>query len=346
MAGVYLGYFLWSFGVAVVFTILVKRLAERLGIIDYPDEVRKIHGEPTALLGGLAIFGAFFVTTILARDYLLTGALLPRHLWGVLVGAIFLMIGGFLDDKYNLKPKQQFIWPILAALSVVLGGVEISKINTLAGGFWHPGIIISSVLVILWLLGMMYTTKLLDGVDGLVSGLGMISALVIFLFTTTFRYYQFDMALAAFILAAVLLGFLFLNFYKAKIFLGEGGSLLVGYLLGVLAIISGAKIAIALLVMGIPILDVFWTIIRRLFSGQNPFKIADNKHLHHRLLALGLSQRQTVSVFYVFSLVFGLLGLFLQSRGKIMALLVLGLIMFGAVIIFSLLDKKKDETTG
>ena len=129
---------------------------------------------------------------------------------------------------------------------------------------------------------MMYTTKLLDGVDGLVSGLGVIGGFVIFLFTATTNYFQPDIALASAIFGGASLGFLIFNWHPAKIFLGEGGSLLIGYILGVLAIISGGKIAIALLILGIPILDVLWTIIRRLLKKQNPFKFSDKLHLHHR----------------------------------------------------------------
>jgi len=188
---------------------------------------------------------------------------------------------------------------------------------------------------------MMYTTKLLDGVDGLVSGVSLIGFVIIFLFTLTSKYYQPDIALASAILGGAILGFLFYNFNPASIFLGEGGSLFLGFALGVMAIISGGKIAIALLVMGIPILDVAWTIVRRFFSGQNPFKAADKKHLHHRLLALGLSQKQTVLVFYFLSASFGALALFLQSRGKLLALGLLLLLMLLLVIIFSAFDKKK-----
>lgn len=129
-------------------------------------------------------------------------------------------------------------------------------------------------------------------------------------------------------LAGASLGFLIFNFNPAKIFLGEGGSLFFGYALGVLAIISGGKIAIALLVMGIPILDVAWTILRRLASGKNPFRAADRQHLHHRLLDSGLSPKLTVLVFYAGAAVFGLSGLFLQSRGKLWALLILIASMF------------------
>jgi UDP-N-acetylmuramyl pentapeptide phosphotransferase/UDP-N-acetylglucosamine-1-phosphate transferase len=187
----------------------------------------------------------------------------------------------------------------------------------------------------------MYTTKLLDGVDGLVSGLGLIGSLVIFLFTSTTQYSQPDIAVAALIFSGACLGFLVLNFNPAKIFLGEGGSLFIGYVLGVLAIISGGKIAIALLIMGLPILDVFWTIARRLLKGKNPFRFADRQHLHHRLLDLGLSPRQTVAVFYVFAAVFGLSGLFLQSRGKLLALIILLGLMLLLIIFFSWWEKAR-----
>ena len=228
------------------------------------------------------------------------------------------MIGGFLDDKYSLPAKKQIIFPLLAILVVILGGVEIEKITNPFGGYLNFQEIfwLSPLLILVWLLGMMYTTKLLDGVDGLVTGIGAIGSFIIFLFTLTTQYYQPDIALAALILTGAALGFLIFNFYPAKIFLGEGGSLFFGYALGVLAIISGGKIAIALLIMGIPILDVLWTIMRRLLAGKNPFKFADKKHLHHRLLNLGLSQRQTVFVFYFLASIFGISGLFLQSRGK------------------------------
>ena len=187
---------------------------------------------------------------------------------------------------------------------------------------------------------MMYTTKLLDGVDGLVSGVSAIGAFVIFLFTMTAKYYQPDIGLAALILSAACFGFLVFNWHPAKIFLGEGGSLFLGFILGALAIISGGKIAIALLIMGIPILDVVWTIIRRLAAGNNPFRFADRRHLHFRLLDAGLGPRKTVLTYYGFSLLFGLAALFLQSRGKLMAIGVLVLIMMGVVMGFRWVDRK------
>jgi len=344
----YIFSFLLSLILSVIFTLIVKKVAISFKIIDRPDLKeggRKIHHRPIPLLGGLAIFFAYFLVLFLFSEKFLSGNLHYSHLIGFFVGALIIMIGGALDDKYNLKPYQQIIFPLLAIGAVILGGVEITKITNPYGAPLDLKIIsyLSPVLISLWLLGLMYTTKLLDGVDGLVSGVSGIGALVIFLFTLTTRYYQPDIALASIILVGATAGFLIFNWHPAKIFLGEGGSLLLGYILGVLAIISGGKIAIALLVMGIPVLDVAWTILRRLLKGKNPFRYADRRHLHHRLLDLGLGQKKTVLIFYTFSLVFGLSGLFLQSRGKFLILLVLLLIMLLIVIGFWYLDKIKEN---
>ena len=357
MSYYYVLVFITTVLLSVIFTLLIKHLATIFNIVDKPRTERKIHKIKTPLLGGIAIFLAFFTVLYFARNELVAGDLELHHWYGFFIGACFLMIGGFLDDKYNLKPKQQIIFPLCAIFFVIAGGIGIEKITNPFGGLiyldqwkipimdWVNGIgyfvVIADSFTILWLLGMMYTTKLLDGIDGLVTGVTGIGGIIIFLFTMTTKYYQPDIGLAALILAAACFGFLIFNWHPAKIFLGEGGSLLLGYILGVLAIISGGKIAIALLVMGIPILDVIWTIIRRTLAGKNPFKFADKKHLHFRFLDLGLSQRQTALIYYFFAAIFGASALFLQSKDKALALAILIIIMLFAVIGFTYLDKKK-----
>jgi len=331
--------FISIFLLAALLTLFVKKLAIDFNLMDKPDGKRKAHIAPTPLFGGTAVFLSFFIALFFFRDKILAGNLEPRHWLGFFIGACFLIIGGFLDDKYNLKPSRQVVFPLLAIFSIIIGGVQIEKITNPLGGFLYPNYF-SSVIIFLWLLGMMYTTKLLDGVDGLVSGVSAIGGFIIFLFTITTKYYQPDIGLAALIFSAACFGFLIFNWYPARIFLGEGGSLLLGYILGVLAIISGGKIAIALLVMGIPILDVLWTILRRLKEGKNPFKFADRKHLHFRLLESGLGARKTVLFYYLFSLVFGLSAVFLQSKGKLMALGILVIIMFGTIVYFRRFDGK------
>jgi UDP-GlcNAc:undecaprenyl-phosphate GlcNAc-1-phosphate transferase len=335
--------------------MVIKRVATNKGIVDKPAP-RKIHSKPTPLLGGVAIFVAFFLMLAFFKGNLVAGALEYHHWLGFFVGAVFLMIGGFLDDKYDIAPKYQIIWPILAIICVIAGGVEIEKISDPSGGIlyldqwkihlWQINnvsfylVLVGDLIIFLWLMGMMYTTKLLDGVDGLVTGLTAIGGAIIFLFTTTTQYYQPDIALASLIFTGACLGFLVFNWNPAKIFLGEGGSLLLGYILAVLAIISGGKVAIALLVMGVPILDAGWTILRRLREGKNPFKFADKKHLHHRLLKAGLSQKQTVMIFYFLSAIFGMSALFLQTEGKIYALGGILAVMLVLLFGFNYLDKK------
>lgn len=336
----YLQIFILTVLLAVGLTFLVWKLAGKLNIVDRPDSERKFHQGNIPLLGGLAVFFAFFIVLFIFRDKLLTGDLRPEHWLGFFIGACWLMLGGFLDDKYDLKPAWQFVFPVLAIASVIAGGVQIEKMTNPFGGYLYLGSA-SAIIIVFWLLGMMYTTKLLDGLDGLVTGLTAIGSLVIFLFTLTSKYYQPDISLAALVLAGASIGFLFFNWHPAKIFLGEGGSLFLGYALGVLAIISGGKIAIALLVMGIPILDVVWTILRRLAGGQNPFKFADRKHLHFRLLGAGLTVRQSVLLYYLVAILFGLSALFLQSVGKVMALAALAIIMLLIVMFFSYLDRNR-----
>lgn len=353
----YILIFIVAFFLSLIFTYWVKFFAIKFNIIDKPGIERKIHKTNTPLFGGSAIFLAFFIVLYFARAKLLAGDLESHHWLGFFAGACFLMIGGFLDDKYNLSPKIQIIFPLLAIFSVIAGGVGIDKITNPLGGLISLGqlqipimawggatryfVVVADTFTVLWLMGMMYTTKLLDGVDGLVSGVAGIGGFVIFLFTMTTKYYQPDIGLAALVLSGACFGFLIFNWHPAKIFLGEGGSLLLGYILGVLAIISGGKIAIALLIMGIPIMDVVWTIIRRIIAGKNPFKFSDKKHLHFRFLDIGLSQRQTVVIYYVFSFIFGISALFLQSKGKVFVLAGLIIIMLFMAGFFTYLDRKR-----
>lgn len=352
----YLFLFTITFFFSLLFTFVAKKIANKMKIVDKPSKERKIHKKQIPLLGGFGVFFSFFLVLFFAKNDIISGDLNVAHWAGVFGGALILMIGGFLDDKYELKPKYSFIFPVLAALFVIAGGVEIEKISSPTGGYiyfdvlkipilkigdtWRYFVVFSDILIFAWLLGMMYTTKLLDGIDGLVAGLTAIGAFIIFLFTTSEQYYQGDIAVASIILCAACLGFLILNWNPASIFLGEGGSLLLGFILGVLAIISGGKIAIALLVMGIPIMDAAWTILRRIKAGKNPFKFADRKHLHHRILELGIGQKKTVLFYYSVASLFGLSALFFQSKGKLLALFALLFLMLFVVAFFNYLDKK------
>jgi UDP-GlcNAc:undecaprenyl-phosphate/decaprenyl-phosphate GlcNAc-1-phosphate transferase len=189
---------------------------------------------------------------------------------------------------------------------------------------------------------VMYTTKFLDGLDGLATSVTSIGSLMVLLLALTVAYFQPDVALLAAIILGAQLGFLFWNFHPASIFLGEGGSTLVGFFVGMLAVISGGKLATALLVLGIPLLDVIWIILRRFrVGGIKQIFIGDRKHLHHRLLDRGWSQTQIVLLYVFISGVFGASTLFLQSKEKAIALIFLAGLMLVAAAFFVKKEKRE-----
>lgn len=357
MRFIYLQALALSFFVSFIATFLVSRVAVRRRIVDYPDDERRFHKAPTPTLGGVAVFASFFLVTLFLGvfgNHLLSGNIPLRVLLGIWAGGFILMIGGYLDDRYRLPAGYSVIFPVLAALTIVFSGIQAVSIHnpfsgniiqlnqlTLAG---FP--IISALVVFFWTLGMTYTTKLLDGMDGLVTGVSTIGALVLFFLSLTPEVMQPQTALLCITFAGSLLGFLILNFYPAKIFLGESGSTFAGFLLGVLAIVSGGKIATALLVMGIPLLDALWVILQRLFNKQSMFT-GDRRHLHFRLLDIGFSEPQAVLFLYAISAFFGATALFLQSLGKLIALLILVFVMTVIVtsVFFSYRSRQNSTNT-
>lgn len=362
----YLIPFLLSFLAVIIITPLIKRFALKRNIVDdpriYPE--RKIQGQPVPLLGGMAIFLSFSLVLLyytLFTNRVLGGYMLTKHVAGIIMAGLLLMIGGYLDDKYNLKPLKQIIWPVLAALVIIVSGIGIPYItNPLGGTLYLDTVRIAlfqigdipyhftlwaDLLAFSWLLAMVYTTKLLDGLDGLVPGIGAIGSFVIFALSLTRTVAQPETALVSLILGGALLGFLVFSFHPARIFLGEGGSAFVGFMLGVLAIISGAKIATALLIMGIPLLDVVWVILRRVLREKKSPFWADKKHLHFRLLDIGLSHRQAVFFLYLVTASFGITSLFLKTKEKLMALIILVVVMFVLALSLVLIYRYKKQSS-
>lgn len=327
----YVGFLLLGFGLTVAITPIVRRWATRYGFMDQPRPPRNLHAYPVAKLGGVAVFLA--LTLAVAVLWLAGGIdfnIVPqKFIWAIFAGALVLVISGAIDDKYDLPAKYLWIAPAVAALIVVLAGIGVG-IKELSNPFGDPislrfgilGLPASGVFIFLWMLGMMFTTKFLDGLDGLVAGVGLIAGLTLFALSLSEQVNQPITASLAIILVGVLAGYLVYAFHPATIFLAESGSLLIGFILGALSVLLGGKIATALLVMGIPILDVAWVIAQRLWYGKSPF-IGDRLHLHFKLLDLGFSQKQTVLILYSISAVFGFTAVFLQSMGKLVALIVL-----------------------
>lgn len=341
--------FLVSLALSMFLTPIVRLLMRRFKIVDEPKVAdRKIHRNKIALGGGVAVFISFFIVIFLwsqlggmaGRDITL------KNLCGLFVGGLILMAGGILDDKYRLRPRQQVWFPVLAAFVVIAFGIGPEVITNPLGGvfrldLWRVPIdglgnfvVLADLLVFCWLMGMMYTTKLLDGLDGLVSGVVAIGAIMIGFLCLRTEWHQPEVALVSFVFAGACVGFLFWNWHPAKIFLGEGGSLFLGFMLGSLAIISGGKIATALLVMGVPVLDVARVILTRVRRGR-PLYVGDNEHLHFRLLKSGLSHKQVVLLLYSISFLFGISALFLQTSQKLIALLFLFVLMMLVGVWFS-----------
>lgn len=317
-------------------------------IVDSPkSDKRKIHKKKIPLGGGVAIFASFFIAAGIAFTKGKFGIeIVPKHLLGLFIGGSILMIGGLLDDKYNFKARYQFVAPIIAALTIIAFGIGPHIITNPFGGefrldIWKVPVetlgnwvILADLLVFFWLMAMMFTTKLLDGLDGLATGVVAIGSFMIYFLSMQDRWYQPEVALISIIFAGSCLGFLIWNWHPAKIFLGESGSLFIGFMLGSFAVISGGKIATTLLVMGIPMLDVARVIIRRIQKKKSIY-IGDSEHLHFKLLQSGFSQKQAVLLFYTISLLFGLTTLFLQSSQKLYALLFLFILMLLVGVWFS-----------
>jgi UDP-GlcNAc:undecaprenyl-phosphate GlcNAc-1-phosphate transferase len=337
-------WFLVSLALSFVGTRLLIRFVPALGVVDRPDGEKKKHRGPIPLLGGLAIFVAVLVCVawLLANGHALTGGEIgARQYAGFLFGGLILMIGGYVDDRYVLPPRLSLVAPILAALVAVLFGIQIEKLTDPFGGYVYLAGWQSDALVFLWLLTVMYTTKLLDGVDGLTSSVSGVGVLMIMLLALSAAYFQPDVALLAAVCLGAVVGFLLWNLPPAAIFLGEGGSTFVGYMLGTLAVISGGKVATAALVLGFPILDVAWTVMRRASKGglRQIFR-GDRTHLHHRLIDLGWSAKQIVAAYVVAAALFGTAALFLQSREKLVAMMVLLLSML-LVALYVVMKEKR-----
>jgi UDP-GlcNAc:undecaprenyl-phosphate/decaprenyl-phosphate GlcNAc-1-phosphate transferase len=359
-----------AFFACLIMTPIVIWLARKYKVLDTPDGERKIHKKPTPLMGGLAIFVSFNAVVLfysLITGDLIGDTILLRNIFGITLGSLFLIVGGVLDDKYNLKPKWQILWPVLAVVTVIVCGLGIDSITNPFGkgileldtysvtAFWYHGFpykltFLADIFTFFWLMGMMYTTKLLDGLDGLVSGIAVIGSLFIFLTAINKGdILQYDVALLAIILLGVFAGFLVFNFNPASIFLGEGGSTMAGFLLGAISIVSGSKIGITLMLLSIPVLDFIWTIVRRLMERRSPFRGADKKHLHHRLLDAGFSVKQAVFFLYTIAVVFGLIAYYIQGAGlSFLSLASVSVLIFMLILayIFKRIKEREKTLTG
>jgi UDP-GlcNAc:undecaprenyl-phosphate GlcNAc-1-phosphate transferase len=335
------------FALSLALTPLAGALGQRLGVVDRPGGRRR-HRGVISRLGGGALYVSFVAGVAIVL--LLPAAWQPPRqdpneairLTGLLVGSTVIIALGLLDDFIHLKPALQFAGQLLVAVIACLTLIFIERVmnpftNTLLI-FPMPIVWLFSIF---WIMGMINTVNFLDGVDGLAAGVTAI--ICAFLTIHMLRMEQLSVALLPLALLGSALGFLPFNFSPARVFMG-GGAYFLGFAVGALSIMAGAKVATVLLAMGIPIMDVAWQILSRLRAGA-AVGGADRGHLHHRLLDLGYSPRQITLFYYTFCILFGVLALVIENRlYKLLALGVLGAVAVGILWAVSRRDNRENRS--
>ncbi|WP_102026484.1 MraY family glycosyltransferase [Salirhabdus sp. Marseille-P4669] len=308
------------FIISILITPLIKKLAFRINAVDLPNE-RKVHQKVMPRIGGLAIYISFIIGLFLYNPD-------SSVLWPLFIGGTIIMIVGLIDDVFQISPLQKFIGQLLAVLTVMLSGIQIDFITIPFGarielGLW--GI----PLTILWVLFVTNAINFIDGLDGLASGVSAIALTTISVMAITMG--NMFIAIIGFMLLGSILGFLVYNFYPAKIFLGDTGSNFLGFMISILAILGLFKnvtvfsIIIPIVILGVPFVDTLFAVIRRI-TKRKPIYAPDKLHLHHCLLKLGYSHRQTVLLLYGMSAVFSLAAIIFTRTT-----------LWGSVVLFVLL---------
>lgn len=312
-----------AFPIGFIGTVVMRKVANHFEWLAHPGPGR-IHRRAVPQIGGIAIMVGFIVAAFIAVP-------LDFRTMGMLLGAVVAVGVGLVDDFRDLKPREKLVAQIVAATIPVAFGIQIDGVSSPFGGILFFPTFLVIPFTIIWITGMMNAINFLDGVDGLASGVVTIGTVV--LVVLSMQLGQPLIATIGLALIAATLGFLPFNFFRASIFLGDSGTHLLGYTIAVLAIIGGAKIATALLVLGIPVLDLAWAIIRRWRAGSAVTR-RDTDHLHHRLLRAGIPQPVVVVAYYSVSAGFGLIALYLDRLEKLIAFAGMAALM--VVILFVL----------
>lgn len=319
-------------------------LSRYFGIVSQPGGRRR-ETHPIPKLGGLAMYVAFIIT-VLAAQFLPVPRMDPNEiirLAGLLIGSTFIFFMSLLDDLYDFSAVPQGIAQIIAAGIAIAFLIFIESINNPLTGtqtdIFPPIVTIS--LSMFWLGLMMNTVNFLDGLDGLAGGVAFIAGAMLFINSAfVVQPAQTSVSLLPLALMGVSLGFVLHNFNPARVYMGSNGAFFLGYALGTLSIIGGAKMATILLVMGLPLMDVAWQIVNRMRQGRNPM-VGDRGHVHFRLLDMGFTQRQIVVAYYLFCAFFGVLTLVVASQ--LFKFLALGVMLSLIAIGFALLSRSYSE---
>ena len=316
--------------ISLILVPFVAKLAIKIGAVDKPNE-RKVHTKIMPRMGGLAIYLSFFAVLFLSHEMTM------QHI-GLLTGGTVLVLVGIIDDKTDMPAKIKLLGQIFAACIVVAAGVRVEFMTNFILGGVFPLYIFSVPFTVLWIVAITNAVNLIDGLDGLAAGTSIIAAATMAI--SGYATGQTEMASMALILIGASLGFLKYNFHPAKIFMGDTGSMFLGYNLSVLAIMGFTKsftvlsLVTPILVLAIPILDTLFAIIRRKMNNKPIFK-PDKNHLHHCLLNYGFSHRNTVLIIYAVSAVLALCGLIMTylnpAQGMCLLVVISVIIIYGAM---------------
>lgn len=341
----YIGIFLISVVIAFAVTPVAKIIAKKLGAIDVPGDERRIHKRPIPRMGGFAIYISFLVCSLLFSDF-------DKHVIGIIAGGTIIVIMGMLDDIKSLRPVQKLIFQIAAALILVVFDVSVKSITVpffTKGGSISIGYL-GIPLTVLWVVGITNAINLIDGLDGLACGVGLIASLT--LFGVALMSGREMAMLLTVILAGACMGFLPYNFNPASIFMGDTGSQFLGFALAAISIQGAIKSAAALaaaapiLALGLPIYDTLFAMARRKINNR-PIMEADRGHLHHRLMDMGFTQKQVVIIMYILSGILGItaiLAMGMSNKKSYLLLVVICSVVLSVAIEFGVFDRKaKDE---
>lgn len=326
--------FVVAFAFSFASTPVVYRLAYKVGAIDIPKDSRRMHKKPIPRLGGLAIIFGFTVSICCFAHF-------SRALIATLCGAIVIAVMGVIDDCKNLSAKRKFVVQVLAALIVIIGGnIRITVLTNPNIFSDNPYIVLpywlSVITTVFWIVFITNAVNFIDGLDGLAAGVSAImSVSLVFI---ALRIQEYSSAIIGLALMGACFGFLPFNFNPAKIFMGDTGSTFLGFILATLSIQGVFKsyaiitFAVPLLILGLPLFDALFAMLRRILKGQSPM-VADRGHLHHRLIDMGFSQKQTVFILYAISAVLGITAVVLAESGTLRAL-----ILIFCVLVFMLIE--------
>ncbi|MDF2503802.1 MULTISPECIES: MraY family glycosyltransferase [Clostridium] len=315
--------------ISFISTPIVRKVAFIFKVVDIPKDNRRVHKKPIPKLGGLAIYIAFVAMVLLKKGPI------DKPELGIIIGSLIIVIGGIIDDKYNIKPWQKLMFQIVAAFVLIVFKIMISVItNPISDVNLYISItnFIAIPLTMIWVIGVTNAFNLIDGLDGLSAGLAFIACITMTIVAFLSGRADLEVITLTIILGGAILGFLPYNFNPASIFMGDTGAQLLGFLLAAIAMKGAIKsasalvLAVPILALGLPIYDTIFAIIRRKVNGK-PIAEADRGHLHHRLLDMGLTQKQVVIIMYLISAVLGLISVIVLQLTNKRAYMVLAIVI-------------------